>query len=141
MRSIYPALHDVPVAAEWSGWVDRSVSGLPVFGRLPGAGRVVYGIGFSGNGVGPTHVAGRILASLARGVEDEWSTCGLVADRHEKFPPEPARYAGSVAVRTAVARKERADDAGRTPDPVSRWLAGFAPSGYFKITAPDERDR
>jgi putative aminophosphonate oxidoreductase len=141
MRSIYPMLADVPIAAEWSGWVDRSVNGLPVFGRLPGEGRVLYGIGFSGNGVGPTHLAGRILASLARGVEDEWSTCGLVADRHGKFPPEPARYAGSVAVRAAVARKERADDAGRAPDPVSRWLAGFAPSGYFKITAPDERDR
>ncbi len=138
MRTIYPMLADVPIAAEWSGWVDRSVTGLPVFGRLRGNRRVVYGIGFSGNGVGPTRLGGRILASLARGVDDEWSTCGLVSDRHDKFPPEPARYAGSIAVRSAVARKERADDAGRRPDRVSRWLAGFAPSGYFKISAPPE---
>jgi hypothetical protein len=41
-------------------------------------------------------------------------------------------------VRAAVARKERADDAGRPPDRVSRWLAGFAPSGYFKISDPAE---
>jgi hypothetical protein len=41
-------------------------------------------------------------------------------------------------VRSAVARKERADDAGRRPDRVSRWLAGFAPSGYFKISEPAE---
>jgi putative aminophosphonate oxidoreductase len=134
MRTIYPMLGDVPIAAEWSGWVDRSVTGLPVFGRLKGAGRVVYGIGFSGNGVGPTHLGGRILASLARGVDDEWATCGLASDRHARFPPEPARFAGSLAVREAVARKERADDAGRPPDRVSRWLAGFAPSGYFKIS-------
>jgi putative aminophosphonate oxidoreductase len=137
MRTIYPMLAAVPIAAEWSGWVDRSVTGLPVFGRLKGSGRVVYGIGFSGNGVGPTHLGGRILASLARGLDDEWATCGLVSDRHAKFPPEPARFAGSLAVREAVARKERADDAGRAPDRVSRWLAGFAPSGYFKISDPD----
>jgi glycine/D-amino acid oxidase-like deaminating enzyme len=138
MRTIYPMLADVPIAAEWSGWVDRSVTGLPVFGRLKGSGRVVYGIGFSGNGVGPAHLGGRILASLARGADDGWATCGLVSDRHAKFPPEPARYAGSLAVREAVARKERADDAGRPPDRVSRWLAGFAPSGYFKISAPSD---
>jgi glycine/D-amino acid oxidase-like deaminating enzyme len=138
MRTIYPMLADVPIAAEWSGWVDRSVTGLPVFGRLNGGGRVVYGVGFSGNGVGPTHLGGRILASLARGTGDEWETCGLVSDRHDKFPPEPARFAGSLAVRAAVARKERADDAGRRPDRVSRWLAGFAPSGYFKISDPSQ---
>jgi hypothetical protein len=114
------------------------VTGLPAFGRLRGSGRVVYGVGFSGNGVGPTHLGGRILASLARGLDDEWATCGLVSDRHARFPPEPARFAGSLAVREAVARKERADDAGRRPDRVSRWLAGFAPSGYFKITTPTE---
>jgi hypothetical protein len=138
MRTIYPMLADVPIAAEWSGWVDRSVTGLPVFGRLRGSGRVVYGVGFSGNGVGPTHLGGRILASLARGLDDEWATCGLVSDSHDRFPPEPARFAGSIAVRAAVARKERADDAGRRPDRVSRWLAGFAPSGYFKISDPAE---
>jgi glycine/D-amino acid oxidase-like deaminating enzyme len=139
MRSIYPMLGDVAIEHEWSGWVDRSVTGTPVFGRLRGAPHIVYGIGFSGNGVGPTRVGGRILASLAAGREDEWSTCGLVADRHPKFPPEPARYVGSLLVRTAVARKERAEDEGRRPDPVSVRLAGFAPSGYFKISKqPDD---
>src|SRR5947209_5243191 len=134
MRSIYPMIADVPVEHEWSGWVDRSVNGLPVFGHLPGSPHIVYGIGFSGNGVGPSRVGGRILASLARGREDEWSTCGLVADRHPKFPPEPARYLGSVLVRAAVARKERAEDEDRQPGPPSVRLAGFAPSGYFKIS-------
>jgi hypothetical protein len=139
MRSIYPTVADVPVEHEWSGWVDRSVTGLPVFGRLRSAPHIVYGIGFSGNGVGPTRVGGRILASLATGQADEWSTCGLVADRHPMFPPEPARYLGSLLVRAAVARKERAEDEGRRPDPLSVRLAGFAPSGYFKISKqPDD---
>jgi putative aminophosphonate oxidoreductase len=139
LRALYPALADVAIDAEWSGWVDRSVTGLPVFGRLPGPGRIVYGVGFSGNGVGPCHLGGRILASLALDADDRWAGCGLVSDRHDHFPPEPVRYAGSLAVRAAVARKERADDAGRRPDPVSRWLAGFAPSGYFKLTKEEDR--
>ena len=139
MRTIYPMLRDVPIEHEWSGWVDRSVTGLPLFGKLPGAARIVYGVGFSGNGVGPTVVGGRILASLALDAGDEWATCGLVADRHDAFPPEPARFLGSLAVRAAVDRKERAEDAGRTADPVSRWLAGFAPSGYFKVTKQEDR--
>ena len=139
MRTLYPALADVAIDAEWSGWVDRSVTGLPVFGRLPGDGRVVYGIGFSGNGVGPCHLGGHILASLALAADDQWAGCGLVSDRHDRFPVEPVRLAGSLAVRAAVARKERADDAGRRPDPVSRWLSGFAPSGYFKLTKEDDR--
>jgi glycine/D-amino acid oxidase-like deaminating enzyme len=139
MRTIYPMLGDVPIEHEWSGWVDRSVTGLPLFGRLPGAARIVYGVGFSGNGVGPTVVGGKILASLALDAADEWATCGLVADRHDTFPPEPARFLGSLAVRAAVDRKERAEDAGRAADPVSRWLAGFAPSGYFKVTKQEDR--
>jgi hypothetical protein len=139
MRTIYPMLEDVPIEHEWSGWVDRSVTGLPLFGRLPGEARIVYGVGFSGNGVGPTVVGGKILASLALDAGDEWATCGLVADRHDTFPPEPARYLGSLAVRAAVDRKERAEDAGRAPDPVSRWLSGFAPSGYFKVTKQEDR--
>jgi putative aminophosphonate oxidoreductase len=139
LRTLYPMLADVPIDAEWSGWVDRSVTGLPVFGRLSGQGRVVYGIGFSGNGVGPCHVAGHVLASLALGADDQWSACGLVSDRHDRFPVEPVRFAGSLAVRAAVDRKERAEDAGRRPDPVSRWLAGFAPSGYFKVTNEEDR--
>jgi putative aminophosphonate oxidoreductase len=139
LRQIYPVLADVPIEAEWSGWVDRSVTGLPIFGHLAGAPDVVYGIGFSGNGVGPSRVAGRILASLAQGLDDEWSSCGLVADRHQRFPPEPARYAGSLLVRAAVASKERAEDEDRTPSAAARWLAGFAPSGYFKVTKAGDR--
>jgi hypothetical protein len=89
--------------------------------------------------VGPCVVGGKILASLALDAGDEWATCGLVADRHDTFPPEPARFVGSVVVRTAVDRKERAEDAGRSADPVSTWLAGFAPSGYFKVTKQEDR--
>ena len=79
-RRIYPDFGDVPIATSWTGPIDRSLSGLPFFGRLDGRDDLLYGLGFSGNGVGPTSVGGRILASLALGTKDEWLQCGLVRE-------------------------------------------------------------
>ena len=71
-----------------------------------------------------------ILASLALGLKDEWSSCPLVSGPPGKrFPPEPFRYVGAYMVRSAVVRKEKAEDAGREGSRVDRFLAGFAPAG------------
>lgn len=125
----YPALRDVRAAASWTGPIDRTKTGLPLFSRLGGREDVVYGVGFSGNGVGPSLIAGRILASLALGRRDEWSSCPLVRAPRRDFPPEPIRYVGGQLVRRAVAAKDRAEDEGREPGFVTRVLASFAPAG------------
>jgi glycine/D-amino acid oxidase-like deaminating enzyme len=44
---------------------------------------------FCGNGVGPSYSGGRILASLALGLEDEWTSAALTQGPHGGFPPEP----------------------------------------------------
>ena len=108
----------MPIATSWTGPIDRSLSGLPFFGRLDGRDDLLYGLGFSGNGVGPTSVGGRILASLALGTKDEWSECGLVRDGVGLFPREPVRYVGGRMVIAANRRKERLEDEGRTPGPL-----------------------
>jgi putative aminophosphonate oxidoreductase len=128
LRKTYPELDGVPVSAAWSGPVDRTASGLPFFSRLPGNPDVLAGFGFSGNGVGPSFVGGRILASLALGLDDEWSRAGLVRDLSDPFPPEPLRSVGGRVVRAAVARKEAAEDEGRRPGPLTRAIAGLAPT-------------
>jgi hypothetical protein len=89
----------------------------------------VCGAGFSGNGVAPTVLGGRILASLALGRDDEWSRCGLVREPPAGFPPEPVRHLGGRIVRAAVARKERAEDEGREPSRLVRRIAALAPAG------------
>jgi len=129
-RGLYPMLADLPVETSWTGAVDRSTDGLPFFGRLGGHPNILLGLGFSGQGVGPTQLGGRILASLARGVADEWSRCCLVREPAGQFPPEPFRYIGAIAVREALRRKERLEDAGRRADPVTAFVAGLAPTGY-----------
>jgi glycine/D-amino acid oxidase-like deaminating enzyme len=136
MRSLYPDLAGVPVEASWSGPIDRTRTGLPFFGRLGGRPDILYAIGYSGNGVGPSYVGGRILASLALGLEDEWSRSGLVRDPLGSFPPEPVRYVGGLVVRAAVARKERAEDEGRAPSRLDTRLVSFAPAGLVPTRPP-----
>jgi glycine/D-amino acid oxidase-like deaminating enzyme len=130
LPTLVPAARGVPIEYAWGGAVDRSVDGLPFFGRLPGRARVVYGAGFSGNGVGPCVVGGRILASMALGRSDEWSGCGLARGvPSARFPPEPIRYLGGALVRRAVGRKERLETAGGRAGPVTRAFASLAPKG------------
>jgi glycine/D-amino acid oxidase-like deaminating enzyme len=128
-RRLYPRLHDVAIAADWAGPIDRSQSGLPLFGRLPTSETVLYGVGFSGNGVAPSWLAGRVLASLALDRRDEWSTIPLINAPARRFPPRAITFFGAHLVRNAVVRKENAEALGRRPSRVSGALANLAPSG------------
>lgn len=125
----YPSLADVEIASTWRGPATRTITGLPMFGRMAGAPAIIYGHGYVGNGVGPSYNGGRILASLALDRQDEWSASPLVGAGAPDFPPEPIRWFGGQFVRAAVRRKDRAEDEGRTPGPTDRFLVKFAPTG------------
>jgi glycine/D-amino acid oxidase-like deaminating enzyme len=128
-----PFAAGVDVTHAWGGPIDRTADGAPIFGRLPGAVPIVYGVGYSGNGVAPCLTAGKILASSALGRDDEWSGCGLNRGVTGRFPPEPIRYVGGFVVRAAVRRKESREDEGRSVDPLTRRVAGLAPQGFFRV--------
>ena len=130
MHRILPATVGAEITHTWAGPVARTDDGLPIFGHL--ADNVVHGGGYSGNGVGPSWVGGRILASLALGRSDEWSSAGLVRDPGRAFPPEPVRYLGGRVVREAVRMMEEAEDRGEEPGRLAKYVAGFAPAGYAR---------
>lgn len=109
---------------EWPS--DRSVTGLPFFGQMSSHGNVFYGFGYSGSGVGPCHMGGQILASLVQGHSNEWTRSPLVNGPLGYFAPEPIRYLGSLMVRNAIRRKQRAEDHGRRPRHLDVHLARFA---------------
>jgi glycine/D-amino acid oxidase-like deaminating enzyme len=128
-RRSYPALADVAIEYDWGGPIDRTANSVPILGHLGGRGHILYGVGWSGNGVGPSLVGSRILASLALDIDDEWHRTKLVDRPHRRFPPEPLRYLGGQLVRRAVIRKEAAERAGRPPGRLAVQLSQLAPAG------------
>ncbi len=129
LRRIYPMLHDVPITHRRTGAVDRSEDNLPFFGRFRENPKVLYGVGYSGNGVEPTLVGAKVLASAALERRDEWAERPLNRGPRSSFPPDPARFFGGVLVREALRRKESMEDAGRTSGSLVQAVAGLAPSG------------
>ena len=122
LRRFFPALDRVAITDAWGGPIDVSPDHLPQFGTLPG-GRLHYGFGYSGNGVAPSHLGGRILAGLVVGADGELSRLPLVDRRPRRFPPEPFRFAGARILREAMIRREDAEEVGRRPGPILRELS------------------
>jgi glycine/D-amino acid oxidase-like deaminating enzyme len=121
-RRWFPQLADVRLTHAWGGAVDRAPGHLPFVGELGDHGSVHYGVGFSGNGVAPSVLVGRILGRRALGIEDELTTCALVSGPPDYLPPEPLRSLGGVAIRGAVERAEAAEEAGRRAGPIAGAL-------------------
>lgn len=113
----------LPIARSWTGPSDRSVSGMPFFGRLSQQLNVFYGSGYSGNGVVQSYIGGKILSSLLLDKNDAWSNCALVDQCLANFPPEPFRTAGAYLIRSSIRRKEQAEDLGLTPKKLDVWFS------------------
>ena len=108
----FPGLRGRRIEAAWGGPVDVSPTHLPSVGSLAGD-RIHYVCGFTGNGVGPAHLTGRMLAALALDRRGALTRLALVEPAQAPVPPEPLRYLGGSAVRAALLRKERREDHGR----------------------------
>ena len=121
--AFFPALEGRRVTHAWGGPIDISPAHLPVFGTLPG-GRAHYGFGYTGNGVGPSYLGGRILASLALDSRDELTRLALVEPPSANVPPEPLRWIGGNLIRAAFLRKEAAEERGERAGAVSELVAG-----------------
>ena len=112
LRRLFPSMQNVRIADAWGGPIDITADHLPMFASLKGR-PVHYGHGYSGNGVAPALLGGRILAALAlERAEDAILQLPLVGVRARAFPPEPFRYLGARVVREAIVRVEEADEQG-----------------------------
>jgi glycine/D-amino acid oxidase-like deaminating enzyme len=120
----FPQLAGRRVAHAWGGPIDVSPTHLPVVGSLR-SGRVHYAFGYTGNGVGPSHLVGRILALLALDRRDDPTRLAIVEPPPVRVPPEPLRYVGGTIVRRALLRRERLEEESREPDPLTRFVAGL----------------
>jgi glycine/D-amino acid oxidase-like deaminating enzyme len=124
LHEYFPELRGRRIEHAWGGPIDASATHLPHVVRLP-SGRGFAAFGYTGNGVGPSQMVGRSLASLAIDREDRYSSLAFVepVDALPKVPPEPFRWLGGTVIREAIGRKEDAEADGEDPDPLVSAIA------------------
>jgi glycine/D-amino acid oxidase-like deaminating enzyme len=119
---MFPSFRDVPIEAGWGGPINVSGFAMPFFGTLA-PGNVHHGLGYTGNGVGPSYLGGKILAALATHADDGFTRLAVVTREPKRFPPEPFRSPGMLVVNDAIRRKDDTEDEGREPNPLVTFLA------------------
>ncbi len=81
MLKVFPQLAKTKIAFTWGGHIDITMPRTPDFGRLD---NVYWAQGFSGHGIVPTCVAGRVLAEAING--DETHLKLFTALKNPAFP-------------------------------------------------------
>jgi glycine/D-amino acid oxidase-like deaminating enzyme len=120
LERIFPGVHGRVIPRAWGGPIDVSPSHILQIGSFPDA-PVHYAFGYTGNGVGPSQLAGRTLASLALERDDEYTSLPIVgSDAGAWVPPEPFAWLGGGVVRSALVRAERAAEDGGRADALTR---------------------
>jgi len=120
LERLFPDVRGRRITHAWGGPIDVSPSHIPQVGSLPGA-PIHFAFGYTGNGVGPSHLAGRTLASLALDRRDALTRLPIVDSGAGAWvPPEPLAWLGGTAVRSALLRVERANERGERADPLTR---------------------
>jgi glycine/D-amino acid oxidase-like deaminating enzyme len=116
-RRHFPSLASLDFPWAWGGPICSTTRLTPFFGRALD-GRVVYGLGYTGHGLGTTRIAGRILAHMALDRPGDVLDLAMVRRKPFPFPPEPLR---TWAV-NGVTRALRRVDEGKPPSAMLRLL-------------------
>ena len=126
--SFFPSLKNIKITKSWNGPSERTKTGFPFFGYHPKNSNILYGFGYSGNGVLTCYVGGDILSSMALNEQNEWTRSNFCKGPIKLFPPEPFRWFGAILIRNAVRRKEKAEQSEIKPWWIDRQLAKLATS-------------
>lgn len=118
----FPQIADLEWQYAWGGPIASTTRLTPFFGS---AGNIVYGLGYTGHGIGTTRLAGKILAHMALAKPHDLLHLAMVQRKPFPYPPEPVR---SWSV-DAVTRALRRVDAGQRPSALLRVL-GFLGIGF-----------
>lgn len=121
----FPDLAAVRFPYRWGGPIAATTRFTPFFGALH-SGRLLYGLGYTGHGVGTTRVAGRLLAHLALERKSELAELALVRKPPFPYPPEPLRHWAIGAVTRALRRVDQGSGPGFLLRVLDRLGIGFS---------------
>lgn len=124
-RRHFPALSTLQFPYQWGGPICSTTRMTPYFGRALG-GRVCYGLGYTGHGLGTTRLGGRILAHMALDRPSELLDLSLVRNKPFPYPPEPLRSWSVKAVTQALRRVDEGERAGLLLRMLERRGIGFS---------------
>jgi glycine/D-amino acid oxidase-like deaminating enzyme len=122
LHDYFPQLHGRRITHAWGGPIDASPTHLPAVTTL-GQGRAFVAAGYTGNGVGPSNMVGRTLASLALNKEDAHTHLAFVDSKTPWVPPEPFHWLGGESIRFAIEKKEEAEMQGHQPGHLASAIA------------------
>ena len=122
-RLLFPSFADISLEDGWGGPIDVSPTHLPAFGSLASSPNLFYALGYTGNGVAPSHLAGRVLADLVTGADTDATRLPMVNPKPRMFPPEPFRSIGAAVVRRAIIANDTAEERGVKPNPIAATIA------------------
>ncbi len=128
-QGLFPDIPYKPVSS-WRAPVEYSLSSLPFFVPLEGHPRVHLAAGYSGDGVGPSRLGAKILASLALGTDDEWSASPLTRAPTRRLPPEPVRFIGGQVVAGALKRQDSHQAHALPTDKATELLTRLDPTSW-----------
>jgi len=140
-RRWFPQFAGARLTHGWGGPVDRSPGHLPFVGCLESESLVVYGLGYSGNGVAPSALIGRMLGRIAIGDKDEDTEGELAKGPSGYLPPEPIRTVGGAALRAAVQFVEGEQEKGLQARAVHRALRRLVATTVPQSLDPRRRRR
>ena len=121
----FPALASLEFPYAWGGPICSTTRLTPFFGAAQG-GRVLYGLGYTGHGLGTTRIAGRILAHLALERPSDLLDLGMVRRKPFPSPPEPFRSWAVAGVSHALRRVDEGGRPGATLRLLDRLGVGFS---------------
>jgi len=116
----FPEAAELKFPYAWGGPIASTTRLTPFFGTAYGD-TVVYGLGYTGHGIGTTRIAGKILASIATSNRTDLLSLKMVTEKPFPYPPEPIR---SLSVNAVTASLKRVDQ-GESPNMLLRMLDLF----------------
>jgi glycine/D-amino acid oxidase-like deaminating enzyme len=121
---LFPALRETAITHRWGGPVGIARDWHPSVGfdRAKGLG---WAGGYVGDGVAVTNLAGRTLAALVSGEENECTRLCWVGHRSRRWEPEPLRWIGVNTALQAMGTADRAEQRSGRPSRLAKAMSGL----------------